>query len=137
MNAPENIVSDVFLTEQGGRQANAVVEVDGHANATLSHRVVSGQVRRDVDWLPAIQDALKTIFTPGCELQDAANAVDGAMMRAIHAGARMDAVHDLGVQAIDSTDPAVRERWEEEGAPAAAARVAEFNRDQAARGQEE
>lgn len=110
---------------------------EGHTNATMRQTVVRGAVRHDHDWRPAIEDALSVIYTPDVTLQEAAAAVDEAMMRAIHAAHRSDAVRDLGVVALDSTNLLRRAWWRAFGARRAAARADHFNRESAAIAAEE
>lgn len=108
-----------------------------HTNASLSRTVIRGSiVRKDPDWMPAIQDTLAAIAaaeTPA----DAARAVDEAMMRGAHAAHRCDAIHDLGVQAYDSTNPARRLAWRLVGQHRAARRAQDFNQESAAIAAEE
>lgn len=111
------------------------VVAESHENAELRTIVVRGFVRSDPDWVAAVEDALRVVYKAAAgdaPLEDAARAVDQAMMRAIHAATRTDAIRDLGVQSFDAKDPVERERWEREGAPAAAARAEAFNRETAA-----
>jgi hypothetical protein len=108
--------------------------VGTHEDAELRTIVVRAFVRDDPDWRAAVEAAVRGVCT-GVERGDPAAmamAVDTAMMRAIHAAVRADAIRDLGVQSFDSKDPLERERWEREGAPAAAARAEAFNRETAA-----
>jgi hypothetical protein len=107
-------------------------EAQGHTDATLEQRVVRGFVREDPDWRPAITHVLQVAFRVGAEPQEVADAIDLAMMRAIHAAARTGAVRDLGVVAIDSKNPLRRLAWALVGAPRAAARARRFNRESAA-----
>lgn len=120
-----------------GRVEELGQEARSHRNATMEARIVSGVVREDVDWRPALLDALAVCVRDDAGPQQKANAIDAAMMRAIHAGARMDAVHELGVQALDSKNPFRRLVWRVIGSRAAGARARAFNRDQAARAVEE
>lgn len=112
------------------------VVTGAHNDAELRQTVVRGFVRDNADWRPAIEDALRAVWSADPlnpeDLARAAQAVDMAMMRGIHAAVKEDAIRDLGVVSFDSTDPAERERWEREGAPAAAARAAGFNAETAA-----
>lgn len=116
--------------EQIGSQAET------HHDAELRQVVVRGFVRDDPEWKPAIEDALRTLFAeaakPTTDLQLCAQAIDAAMMRAIFAAHRTQAVRDLGTVSFDATDPLERERWQREGAPAAAERAEAFNRETAA-----
>lgn len=112
-------------------------EAQVHQNATMASRVVSRRVRDDVDWRPALIDALRVCATDGRSPQEKADAIDSAMMRAIHAAARTNAVHELGVQIYDHPNPLRRVAWRLVGRHRAAARARSFNHDQAGRTAEE
>lgn len=104
---------------------------EGHSNARLERVVVRGYVREDDDWRPAIAEALRTIYSDPADHDAAAAAVDLAMIRAIHAGHRMDAVRDLGVVAEDSTNPLRRLWWRAVGSRRAEQRAASLNAESA------
>lgn len=108
------------------------LKVEEHSNATLERTVVRGFVRDDPDWRPAIGEALQVIYANPDDHTSAAQAVDRAMMRAIHAAHRTDALRDLGVQAADSTNPIRRLLWNVHGRRKARARAEALNRETAA-----
>jgi hypothetical protein len=119
------------------RVEEAAADTQAHQNATMESRVVSGVVREDVDWRPALMDALRVCVDDRRSPQEKADAIDSAMMRAIHAGARTNAVHELGVQLYDHPNPLRRLAWNVYGQHRAAARARSFNDQQAARTAEE
>lgn len=127
----------VYLEPHGGRRATAEARAEGHSNASLERTVVRGFVRDDVDWRPAIAEALQVIYSDPTDHTSAAQAVDRAMMRAIHAAHRCDAVRDLGVQAHDSKNPLRRLLWHVHGRHAARARAEALNHESAELGQKE
>jgi hypothetical protein len=106
-------------------------ETTSHANVTMESRVVRGYVRDDVDWRPALESALRVAYSDP-EPQDLANAIDAAMIRAIHSAARMGAVVELGVQIHDSTNPLRRLAWRLAGSRQARARADALNQQTAA-----
>lgn len=114
-----------------------VSRAEGHSAATMHTRVVSGRVRDDVDWQPALFGALRVCVDEHRSAQEKADAIDAAMMRAIHASARTNAVHELGVQIYDHPNPLRRLVWRVYGQHRAAARARAFNDHQAARTAEE
>lgn len=112
--------------------SSLAAQTDGHAEATLEQRVVRGFVRDDPDWRQAIVDVLSIVYRVDPASQDIIDAVDAAMMRAIHAAARTGAVVELGVVARDSKNPLRRLAWRWIGARRASRRARRFNRDTAA-----
>lgn len=104
---------------------------EAHGNVTMESRVVRGFVRDDVDWRPALESALRVAYSDP-EPQELANAIDAAMIRAIHAAARSGAVVELGVQIHDSTNPLRRLSWRVWGSRRARARAEVVNRQTAA-----
>ena len=104
---------------------------ESHSNAELVRTVVRGFVRDDPDWRQAIGEALQMIYSNPEDHAAAAQAVDRAMMRAIHAAHRTNAVRDLGVQAIDSTSSVKRAVWHLWGKHRARARAEALNRETA------
>lgn len=106
-------------------------ETTGHGNAELRQIAVRGFVRDDDDWAAAVEAALRVCLSAR-PLEEKARAIDTAMMRGIHAAVRCDAIRDLGVQAIDSTNPLRRASWRFVGQHRAARRAGAFNRETAA-----
>lgn len=77
----------------------------GEAKVWVDRSVVSGAIRHDLDWQPAIRDVLAVAADVPVDEERLAEMVDRAMMRAVHAAHRTGTLKDLGSSEAEPTQP--------------------------------